>query len=224
MPAAAGMTGKSQTLICGLRDYMHVPCTLIERSVLLVAWQSLALKGLHASMQMQRARAENVPIRIRLPDGSKKEGVKGVTTPQAILQQLPRSVAKKAVVAKVDGRVWDLFAPLEGDCDLQILSFEDPEGKEVLLLLFFRHHHSGNAQSPHAHGCRCTSWAMHDTVLFWNLLWKTMHCGTGVAPGPMSEATIMSLPSVQTFWHSSAHVLGEALESCFGAQLTISPA
>ena len=151
------MTGKSQTLICGLRDYMHVPRTLIESSLILVAWQSLALKRLHASTQMQRARTENVPIRIRLPDGSEKEGVKGVTTPQAILQQLPRSVAKKAVVAKVDGRVWDLFAPLDGDCNLQILSFEDPEGKEVLLLLICRHHHSGNAQSLHAHGCRCAS-------------------------------------------------------------------
>ncbi len=29
---------------------------------------------------------------------------------------------------------------------------------------------------------------------------------------------------VQTFWHSSAHVLGEALEFCFGAKLTIGPA
>lgn len=28
----------------------------------------------------------------------------------------------------------------------------------------------------------------------------------------------------QTFWHSSAHVLGEALEACFGAKLTIGPA
>ena len=34
----------------------------------------------------------------------------------------------------------------------------------------------------------------------------------------------MSLPCAQTFWHSSAHVLGKALESCFGAELTISPA
>ncbi|CAL5218892.1 g631 [Coccomyxa viridis] len=112
---------------------------------------------LRESEAVQRARAENVPIRIQLPDGSAKEGVRGVTTPQDILQQLPRSVAKKAVVAKVDGRVWDMFVPLEGDCNLQILTFEDPEGKE-------------------------------------------------------------------TFWHSSAHVLGEALESCFGAKLTIGPA
>ena len=84
-----------------------------------------------ASAQVQKARAENVPIRIQLPDGSAKEGTRGVTTPQDVLQQLPRSVAKKAVVAKVDGRVWDMFVPLEGDCNLQILTFEDPEGKEV---------------------------------------------------------------------------------------------
>lgn len=37
----------------------------------------------------------------------------------------------------------------------------------------------------------------------------------------MMDGPIMLL---QTFWHSSAHVLGEALESCFGAKLTIGPA
>lgn len=73
-------------------------------------------------------------IQIRLPNGGAKEGVRGVTTPQDILQQLPRSVAKKAVVAKVNGQVWDMFVPLEGECDLQILTFEDPEGKEVMIL------------------------------------------------------------------------------------------
>ncbi len=30
--------------------------------------------------------------------------------------------------------------------------------------------------------------------------------------------------AAQTFWHSSAHVLGEALEACFGVRLTIGPA
>ena len=29
---------------------------------------------------------------------------------------------------------------------------------------------------------------------------------------------------MQTFWHSSSHVLGEALEAVFGADLTIGPA
>ena len=30
--------------------------------------------------------------------------------------------------------------------------------------------------------------------------------------------------ALQVFWHSSAHILGEALESCFSAQLTHGPA
>lgn len=30
--------------------------------------------------------------------------------------------------------------------------------------------------------------------------------------------------TLQTFWHSSSHVLGEALESLYGVRLTIGPA
>ena len=37
-----------------------------------------------------------------------------------------------------------------------------------------------------------------------------------------NEACVRTLP--QTFWHSSSHVLGEALEAVFGADLTIGPA
>ena len=102
---------------------LHIAC------IALLCWPLCT--HLRACAQVQKARAENVPIRIQLPEGSAKEGVRGVTTPQDILQQLPRSVAKKAVVAKVDGQVWDMSVPLEGDCNLQILTFEDPEGKEV---------------------------------------------------------------------------------------------
>lgn len=72
-----------------------------------------------------------MPIRVTLPDGTARDGVKGVTTPQDIVGMLSRSLAKKAVAAKVDGEVWDIFRPLEGDCQLQILTFEDPEGKEA---------------------------------------------------------------------------------------------
>lgn len=83
------------------------------------------------SPQVEKAKAENVPIRVTLPDGTQREGVRGVTTPLDIVGTLSRSLAKKAVVAKVDGKVWDMFQPLDGDCVLEILTFEDPEGKEV---------------------------------------------------------------------------------------------
>lgn len=32
---------------------------------------------------------------------------------------------------QVDGMIWDMARPLEGDCALQILSFDDPDGKDV---------------------------------------------------------------------------------------------
>ena len=48
-------------------------------------------------------------------------------------------------------------------------------------------------------------------------------------PSPSSWDSECSLPCVvtlwvQTFWHSSSHILGEALESQFGVDLTIGPA
>lgn len=36
--------------------------------------------------------------------------------------------------------------------------------------------------------------------------------------------TLTSCTQTQTFWHSSSHILGEALELCFGVKLTIGPA
>lgn len=108
--------------------------------------------------QVEAARAAAVPIKIVLPDGSVKEGIKGVTTPLDVALGISKSLAKKVVVAKVDGaQAWDAFRPLEADCALQLLSFDDADGRE-------------------------------------------------------------------TFWHSSAHVLGEALELEFGVDLTIGPA
>jgi hypothetical protein len=80
---------------------------------------------------MEAAKQANFPIKVILPDGTEKTGVKWVTTPMDIANQLSKSLAKKAIVAKVDGELWDMIRPLEGDCALQILSFTDPDGKEV---------------------------------------------------------------------------------------------
>ena len=32
---------------------------------------------------------------------------------------------------RVDGQTWDLIRPLEGDCQLELLDFEHPLGKDV---------------------------------------------------------------------------------------------
>ena len=109
------------------------------------------------------------------------------TTPMDIAKQISNSLAKKCVVAEVlytgeryeqekictvdavadddsaaeiaqdtNGELYDLLRPLEGDCKLRLLTFEDDLGKMV-------------------------------------------------------------------FWHSSAHVLGQSIESKFGGHLTIGP-
>ncbi len=69
-------------------------------------------------------------IKIKLPDNSVIEVDKG-TTPLQIVENLSKKLAKEAVVAKVNDVVIDLTRPLEEDCELQILTFGDPEGREV---------------------------------------------------------------------------------------------
>ncbi|DBB09859.1 TPA: hypothetical protein ACH3X3_001472 [Trebouxia sp. C0006] len=102
------------------------------------------------------------PIKVTLPDGAVQQGVAGVTTPMDVAKTLPKSVVKKAVVAKVkaasadDAITWDLLRPLETDCSLELCTFDDKTGKD-------------------------------------------------------------------TFWHSSSHILGQALELEFGVDLTIGP-
>jgi threonyl-tRNA synthetase len=81
--------------------------------------------------QIEEARAAAVPINITLPDGKQKQGIKGVTTPMEVAKEISASLAKKVVVADVDGKPWDLLRPLQGDCALKLFGFDDPEGKDV---------------------------------------------------------------------------------------------
>lgn len=41
-----------------------------------------------------------------------------------------QGLADNTVVAKVNGEVWDLDRPFEGDATLHLLKFDDPEGDE----------------------------------------------------------------------------------------------
>jgi hypothetical protein len=83
--------------------------------------------------QVEEARKAAVPIKVVLPDGAVKPAIKGATTPLDIAGEISKSLAKKVLVAKVDGELWDAFRPLEGDCALQLLSWDDVDGKEVRL-------------------------------------------------------------------------------------------
>ena len=105
----------------------------------------------------ERAKQPKTPIKVTLPDGTVKDGVKNQTTPFDIAMGISKGLANNSVVAKVNGQTWDMNRPLEEDTSLELCKFDSPEGRE-------------------------------------------------------------------TFWHSSAHVLGLALENKYGAHLCVGPA
>lgn len=99
---------------------------------------------------------EKKPIKITLPDGRQMDGTAWETTPLMIAKTISNSLSDRVVIAKVDGELFDTVRPLEKDCTLELLDFENEEGKQV-------------------------------------------------------------------FWHSSAHVLGEACERHYACHLCLGP-
>lgn len=95
-------------------------------------------------------------INVTLPDGKVIEGLSWQSTPYEIARGISQGLADSTVIAKVNNKLWDLDRPLEGDCSLKLLKFDDKEAEAV-------------------------------------------------------------------FWHSSAHVLGEAMELCYGGKLCYGP-
>jgi len=97
------------------------------------------------------------PITITLPDGNTKEGVAFETSPLSIALGISKQLAGRMCVARVtyassmkitsvainqfeenddvgevdQALLWDLARPLEGDCTLELIGFDAPEGKMV---------------------------------------------------------------------------------------------
>ncbi|KAI9505467.1 threonyl-tRNA synthetase [Coemansia sp. RSA 1358] len=111
---------------------------------------------LYKKQQEEIAQKPREKIVITLPDGSEREGVAWETTPMDIANSISKSLAKRLVIAKVDGNLWDTVRPFESSAKLELLDFENEEAKKV-------------------------------------------------------------------YWHSSAHVLGEACELHFGCHLCNGP-
>ena len=96
------------------------------------------------------------PITITLPDGNQKQGVSFKTTPLDVAKMISNQLAKQIIVSAVrypGGRVgtlddnlqnpeeekgkvgegwmeYDATRPLEGNCDIKLLKFEDDKGRE----------------------------------------------------------------------------------------------
>ena len=72
-------------------------------------------------------------IKITFPDGSVKEYKKGITAGE-IAFEIGKRLGEDALVAKINGKLKDLFSPITEDSTLQIITFQEKEGLEV-----FRH-------------------------------------------------------------------------------------
>ena len=69
-------------------------------------------------------------ISITFPDQSTRKYEKG-TTPLAIAEQISQNLKKKAVAAKVNGRLFDLKLGIDQDSRLELLTWDDDEGMQV---------------------------------------------------------------------------------------------
>jgi len=69
-------------------------------------------------------------IHVRLPDGS-TQSVEPGTRPIDVARSISPRLADAAIVARVNGQLYDLTRPLEQDADLQILTTKDPDSLEV---------------------------------------------------------------------------------------------
>uniref|UniRef100_A0A8C5H8B4 threonine--tRNA ligase n=1 Tax=Gouania willdenowi TaxID=441366 RepID=A0A8C5H8B4_GOUWI len=100
--------------------------------------------------------ADSWPITIQLPDGQKVVAKAWITTPYQLACNISQGLADNAVISRVNGELWDLDRPLEHDCSLEILHFDNDDAQAV-------------------------------------------------------------------YWHSSAHILGEAMECFYGGYLCCGP-
>jgi threonyl-tRNA synthetase len=69
-------------------------------------------------------------IKITLPDGSKKEYGKGITGYEIALS-ISEGLARNVLAAKVNGQVWDSSRPIDEDSSVQLLTWNDDEGKST---------------------------------------------------------------------------------------------
>ena len=70
-------------------------------------------------------------IKVTLPDGSVREYAKG-TTSLDVAKSISEGLARNVLAAKLDGQVIDATRPLNSDCTMQLLTWNDEEGKSTM--------------------------------------------------------------------------------------------
>lgn len=70
-------------------------------------------------------------LEVTLPDGAKRSYEDG-TSSLDVAESISKSLAKKALAAKVNGELWDLKRPLPGNAEVAIVTERDPEALELI--------------------------------------------------------------------------------------------
>jgi threonyl-tRNA synthetase len=69
-------------------------------------------------------------IRISFPDGAVREYQPGVTAME-IAKSISEGLARKVLAARINGEVWDATRPIESDASLNLLTWDDSDGKST---------------------------------------------------------------------------------------------
>ncbi|XP_031242767.1 threonine--tRNA ligase 2, cytoplasmic [Mastomys coucha] len=114
------------------------------------------LKTDHQLLPTTQEKNTSSVISVRVAGGKTVPGERWKTTPYQVAAGISKELAEHTVIAKVNGVLWDLDRPLEGDSTVELLMFDNEEAQAV-------------------------------------------------------------------YWHSSAHILGEAMELYYGGHLCYGP-
>ena len=69
-------------------------------------------------------------INITLPDASVRQFEAGVSS-MDVAKSISEGLARKVLAAKVNGQVWDASRPINTDASLQLLTWDDTDGKST---------------------------------------------------------------------------------------------
>lgn len=85
---------------------------------------------LYAKQQAEHA-AKKAPIKVTLPDGKVHNAESWVQAPIDIAKLISNSLPDRAIVAKVNGELWDMTRPFEKDSTCEFLDWDDLEARKV---------------------------------------------------------------------------------------------
>ncbi|CDJ67465.1 threonyl-tRNA synthetase, putative [Eimeria necatrix] len=140
-------------------------------------------------------------ITIELPDGSKREGVCWETTPMQVAAEISKGLANAAVIAKV------AYADSAAGSSSMLAAADDETTGAA-------------AEESCCGGDESEAEAEHE-----NIPWQLWDMARPLEGSCKLQILKFDSPEAQNvFWHSSAHILGQALECEFGALLTVGPA